>query len=301
MKRRHKFLLFILMLYLAVALAYSLVNPLFEAPDEHWHYFTAQYIADTGQLPSVAVDDNYDEWLSQEAAQPPLYYLLGALIIAPVDTDGAREQVWLNRLAWIGNASALANVNQFVHTPHEAWPWQGFALAAHLLRGLSVLLGLGTLLCIYGSGRYLWPTRENRALLATALAAFLPQFSFIHGAISNDTLITFLSSLAIWQLLRLWYTAVTRTHLLLLGITIGLTALTKNAGVLLLIYTIGVLILLGIRDWRPSPKTNLQSLISNLLLVTLPVLLIAGWLWRRNWLLYGDWTAANQVHPHCRR
>lgn len=302
MKKRHPRLLLILLLYLAIALAYSILNPLFEAPDEHWHYFTTQYIADTGQLPAIPPDDNYDEWLSQEAAQPPLYYLLGSLIVAPIDTEGAREQVWLNPFSWIGNAAALTNVNRFVHTPHESWPWQGFALAAHLLRGLSVLLGVGTLLCIYGSGRFLWPAQENRALLATALAAFLPQFGFIHGAISNDTLIAFLSSLVLWQLLRLWFTAVTPPRLLLLGITIGLAALTKNAGVLLLVYALGVLILLEIRDWRlvlskaevPETKNNLQSLIINLFLVVTPVLLIAGWLWWRNWQLYGDWTAANQ-------
>ncbi len=294
MKNRRPHLLLILLLYLAISLTYSIMNPLFEAPDEHLHYFTAQYIADTGRLPAVAPGDNYDEWLGQEAAQPPLYYLLGALIIAPLDTHGAREQVRFNPLSWIGNTSALANVNRFVYTPDEAWPWQGFALAAHLLRGLSVLFGAGTLLCIYGSGRYLWPTHENRALLSATLAAFLPQFGFVHGAISNDTLITFLSSLAIWQILRLWVTAVTPPRLLLLGITIGLAALTKNAGVLLLIYALGILILLAIRDWKPKTKNNLQSLVSNLLLVAIPVLLIAGWLWWRNWQLYGDWTAANQ-------
>ena len=126
MKTRHLRLLPILLLYMVITLAYSILNPLFEAPDEHWHYFTAQYIADTGQLPTIPPGDSYDEWLSQEAAQPPLYYLLGSLIIAPIDTDDAREQVWLNPFAWIGNAAALANINRFVHTSHEAWPWQGF-------------------------------------------------------------------------------------------------------------------------------------------------------------------------------
>ncbi|MCB9421593.1 MAG: DUF2142 domain-containing protein [Ardenticatenaceae bacterium] len=294
MKNRHSRLLLILLLYLAIALAYSIVTPLFEAPDEHWHYFTAQYIADTGHLPVIPLDDSYDEWLSQEAAQPPLYYLLGSLLITPIDTADAREQIQLNLFAWIGNATALANVNRFIHTPYEAWPWQGLVLATHLLRGLSVLLGLGTLLCIYGSGRFFWPEQENRALLATALVAFLPQFDFIHGAISNDTLITFLSSLVIWQLLRLWFTVVTPPRLLLLGITLGLAALTKNAGVLLLVYALGVLVLLAIRDWKPEPKNRLQSLIIHLFLVIAPVLLIAGWLWWRNRQLYGDWTATNQ-------
>jgi hypothetical protein len=30
----------ILAIYLLVTVGYSAVNPLFEAPDEHWHYLT---------------------------------------------------------------------------------------------------------------------------------------------------------------------------------------------------------------------------------------------------------------------
>jgi hypothetical protein len=75
---------------------------------------------------------------------------------------------------------------------------------------------------------------------------------------------------------------------LLLGITIGLAILTKNAGLLLLLYTIGVLILLAIRDGRR------RQLARALVLVIVPAVLIGGWLWWRNWSLYGDPTAANQ-------
>lgn len=279
-------LILILVCYLLITVGYSVFNPLFEAPDEHWHFFTAEHIASTRSLPVVA--EPPDEWMGQEAAQPPLYYLLGALILAPVDTEGAREQVWLNPFAWIGNAAALTNVNRFVHTTLEAWPWQGYALGAHLLRGMSALFGLGTLLCTFASGRLLWPSNQHSALLATALVAFLPQFGFVHGAISNDALITFLCSAALWQLLRLWQTHVTRRRLLLLGVTVGLAVLSKNAGVLLLLFAAGALLVLAIRDKRP------QILGETLLFVILPVLLLGGWLWWRNWMLYGDFTASNQ-------
>jgi hypothetical protein len=169
-----RWLLLILVAYLLLAVGYGRLTPLFEAPDEHWHYFTAQYIADNRALPSVTAD--YDEWLSQEAAQPPLYYLVGALLISPIKAENGREALWLNPFAAIGDASEPNNINRFVHTPAEDWPWQDFALAAHVLRLFSTLLGLGTLVCIYGSGRLLWPTAPEIALLATALVAFLPQF-----------------------------------------------------------------------------------------------------------------------------
>jgi hypothetical protein len=296
MTRRRALLALILLGYLALTLAYGAINPLFEAPDEHWHFFTAVSIADTGRLPSVT--DPPDEFLGQEAAQPPLYYALGAALLAPFDTTGWREAIWENPFAWIGDASALTNVNRMVHTLAEAWPWRDWTLAAHLLRAFSTLLGLGTLLCIYGSARLLWPESTVRPLLATALVAFLPQFNFIHAAITNDALIIFLCSLALYQLIWLWPDTpdpmpdltglgrpVRSMRLILLGVTIGLAALSKNAGVLLLIYSLGFVAVIAWRAGRP------RTMLSAWALVGLPALLIAGWLWARNQVLYGDWTA----------
>jgi hypothetical protein len=85
-------------------------------------------------------------------------------------------------------------------------------------------------------------------------------------------------------------------RLLLLGLTIGLAILSKNAGILLLAFAVGSLALLQLSivngQWsianRQSLISNLQSLISNLLPVILPALLLGGWLWWRNWQLYGD-------------
>ncbi len=279
----------ILLGYLAITLGYSIYNPLFESPDEQWHFFTADYIATNGRLPIV--EPATSDWLGQEAAQPPLYYLLGALIIAPIDTAGATDSLWLNPYAWIGNADALANVNRMVHTPGEAWPWKGYALAAHLLRVFSTLLGLGTLLAIYGSGRLLWPDDPVKPLLATGLVAFLPQFNFIHASVTNDALITFLAAAALWQLISLWQRPETDRlwlRLLGLGFTVGLAALSKNAGIVLLVYSLGFLLVLAIRTGR------LRLIGQAVVGVAVPAVLIAGWLWWRNLSLYGDFTAANQ-------
>lgn len=297
MKRQRALLAPILLGYLAITLAYGVINPLFEAPDEHWHYFTADFIANTGRLP--VVQDPPDEFLGQEAAQPPLYYLIGAAIIAPIDAGGGREGVWLNPFAWIGDADALANVNRMVHTPAEGWPWQGYALAAHLLRILSTLFGLGTLLAIFGSGRLLWPESTTRPLMATALVAFLPQFNFIHASITNDALVTFLCSLGLYQLIWFWrnlhpaaaFDKRLILRLVLLGLTIGLAALSKNAGALLLAYSLGFLIILAVRDGLYRHGRSLAALVG---LPVVVAVLAAGWLWLRNWRLYGDWTAANQ-------
>ena len=294
MNRQRTFLWMILGGYLVITLAYGTINPLFEAPDEHWHFFTATHIADSGRLPRV--ENPVDEFLGQEAAQPPLYYLIGAVIIAPFDTAGWREAVWENPFAWIGDASALVNINRMGHTPAETWPWSGISLATHLLRILSTLFGLGTLLAIYGSGRLLWPQAGTRPLMATALVAFLPQFNFIHASVTNDSLITLLCSLGLYQLIWFWRKMpaagpLDRRLLLrcfLLGITAGLAALSKNAGALLILYSMGFLAALALRDGRP------RLIWQSALAVGVPAVALGGWIWLRNAMLYGDWTATNQ-------
>jgi hypothetical protein len=107
-------------------------------------------------------------------------------------------------------------------------------------------------------------------------------------------LITLLATLAVYQLLRIWQTALSWPRTLLLGITIGLAALTKNAGVLLLIYA---LIVFSLKYAAETPLFSLRRArryaphMGGLVLL---VVLIAGWLWLRNQTIYGDWTATNQ-------
>ncbi len=294
MKRQRLALILILAAYLLLTLASGALNPLFEAPDENWHYFTAQSIAETGRLP--AVEDPPDLWMSQEAAQPPLYYLLGAALISPIDSSQAKEMVWPNPAVQLGDASSPTNINAYVHTEDEGWPWQGYSLAVHLIRAFSAVLGLGTLLSIYRSGRLAWPAAPERSLLATALIAFLPQFVFLHGSVSNDALIICLSSLGLWQLLAMWYGGVSWRRLALLGITAGLAILSKTAGLLLLAYAAGFLTLLAWRDHRHAGR---GALVKQWLWTVGPVVvigvLIGGWLLWRNWQLYGDITATTAI------
>jgi hypothetical protein len=307
--RTHRTLLAtILGVYLALAVGYGVVTPLFETPDEHLHFFTADFIARERRLPTT-LDDGL---MGQEAAQPPLYYALGALLITPIDTSDANGQLWANPLTdtpatagqlWSnpqadpGNirGESLAhppiNVGMFVHTSDEAWPWQGYALAAHVLRLLSALFGLGTLLAIHAAARLVWPSDPGRALLATGLVAFLPQFAFLHGAVSNDAAITFFAAAAVWQLLRLRLEPPTTGRYLLLGLTIGLTILSKAAGLLMLAYAVGVL---GLLAWVQADGRRWAETARAALLIALPALLVGGWLLWRNWTLYGDITAANQ-------
>ena len=108
-------------------------------------------------------------------------------------------------------------------------------------------------------------------------------------------MIIFLCSLGLYQLIWLWRRLPSgpldrrgALRLAALGLTCGLAALTKNAGILLLAYSLGFLLMLALRDGRRRFIWQAAAL------VAVPAILVAGWLWLRNGRLYGDWTATNQ-------
>ena len=285
-------LIAILAIYLFLVLAYGAVNPIYEAPDEYHHFFAIKTIADFGKLPSTK--DGISYLAGQESAQPPLYYLAAALLIFPLDLSGAEDALWFNPAVQMGNTDSIGNTNVFVHTSNEGWPWKDYVLAVHIVRAFSSLLGLATLLLIYSSARMVWPDKASIAYIATMLVAILPQFSFLHASISNDPLIIFFSTAAIWQLLRMWNRGINSISIILLGLTVGLAILSKVTGILLLVYALIFIAVMVWRNNRYKGSSLVGGMAKYMVMVLVPVAAISGWLFWRNWKLYGDVTATSE-------
>lgn len=273
-------------IFCLIATGYSIVTPLFESPDELWHYPYVWHIAQTGSLP-VQLPGQPQLW-EHEGSQAPLYYLLAALVTWPIDSSDLPLLLNRNPHADIGLVTPDRNINMVIHTPREAWPWQGAVLAVHLVRFFSVLLATGTVWLIYLLGLLLYPTRPEIALVAMTLVAFNPMFAFIAGSINNDNLITFTATLTLWQLLSLLSQSgdkpLSLWQLVGLGCLTGVTALSKLSGLGMLGLAILTLLWLGWRQrsWR-------IALVGNSV-VFLMTAIIAGWWYGRNLLLYGDWS-----------
>ncbi len=271
-------------LYLALTLAYNVATPLFEAPDERDHVAYANWLADGNGLPHL-VDDRGEVG---EIWQPPLYYALVSILIAPIDRADLATIAPLSA-DWRAGLSRVAHY----HTPAESFPYRGAALAVHVARGASAALGLVTVLAAYAMARRLLP---GHALLAAALVALNPQFIFMSAAVNNDNLVIALCSVALWILIKLildeehppgrrgqtaWFVA--------LGFVWGLAALAKLTGL-----TLGLVIGLTLfylarreRSWRP--------LVAGGLLTGGMMLLVCGWYFWRSWQLYGDPLAWNEM------
>jgi len=192
----------LLLLFVALGVTYSLVVPPFEASDELWHYPMVKTIADNWRLP-VQDPANVGPW-RQEGSQPPLYYLVGALATAWIDTSDMAQVRHLNPHVDNGVATPDGNINLIVHNPElEAFPWRGTVLAVHLLRLLSVLMSAAAVYLSWLVVREVLPGSPFLALGTAAVHAFTPMVAFIAGAVNNDNLVMPLSNLALLMLLRL--------------------------------------------------------------------------------------------------
>jgi len=179
------------------------------------------------------------------------------------------------------------NVNAFVHSHAEAWPWRGLALAVHVLRMLSALAGMVTLLSIYATARLLWPETPLIALCAAGLAAFLPQFGFLHGVMTNDGFLIAACSLVLYLLTRAALEGFPMRYGIGIGVGVGLAVLAKMTGVALALYTGAWMFGLTwyAAGWRRALRLTM--------LYGVVVLLLCAWLFWRNQALYGDPTAVS--------
>ncbi|HHW86764.1 MAG TPA: phospholipid carrier-dependent glycosyltransferase [Chloroflexi bacterium] len=279
-ERRQQILL--VAVYLMLAVMYSAVTPLFESPDEVWHYEYIRWLA-AGKGLAAPEDVGVAPW-AQEGSQPPLYYLLGAAITAFIPAENADAVLRYNVHTAVGNADAFGNKNFMLHGEADAWPWRGVVLAAHITRLLSVTLGGVTVALTFLLAQLALPGWPAMAVLATALVAFSPQFLFISASTNNDNLVTALATVTLYLCARLlsvstrpvWWAWV------VLGVVMGLAALAKLSGLLLVA---PVAFTLAVAAWRARSWRNFWQAAW---LIGGVVLLVAGWWYLRNWLLFGD-------------
>ncbi len=270
-------------LFVVIAGVYSVVTPLFEAPDEVWHYGYVHWVAGGNGLAAPHEVDGVTLW-AQEGSQPPLYYLLAGLLTQPLPAGDWTSSVRYNPHAAVGNADSFGNRNYLLHGAWDAWPWRGIALSAHIARFYSIVLGAATVVFTYLIGRRLAPGSAPVAPLAAALVAFTPQFLFLSASVSNDNLVTAICAAGVWLCVGIADspTQPRLRWLVALGVLLGLAALAKLSGLLLGGLAFVALGLAGrrLRSWR--------FWLGGSALVVVVAMAVAGWWYWRNWLLVGD-------------
>ncbi|HEU0169709.1 MAG TPA: hypothetical protein VFS62_18190 [Chloroflexota bacterium] len=259
------------------------VTPILEGPDSYSHFQYIRSLATQHQFPDI---NNRDLITSarQEAAQFPLYYLVAAAISWPISTADMPRVVILNPS---GGSKGDTNRNYEFHRPYSGFP-HGTELAARVIELFSLLCGLVTVSCAI---LLAWLYKPRRPLLWLGSGIVLsgtPAFDYYTGLVSNDMLVTALSSgtvvaLACWLRTRqerwAWASAA----------GIGLASLAKLNAIGLAAVFVGA-------AWyiHRNAKGRMRALAQ----VAAGIVVLDGWWFLRDALAYGDPTgmiALNKV------
>jgi 4-amino-4-deoxy-L-arabinose transferase-like glycosyltransferase len=218
----------VIAVFAVFAIAYTRITPLGASPDElsHLHYITG--ISDHLRLPPA------DE---PERQQPPLYYLLGA-IVARLTGDDAR-----------------------------------------LIRLVSVVLGVLTILTVYLVARRLFPLRPYLAVGAAGLVALLPETQYLAGAINDDNLAWLAGALLVLAGVVVMQSGVLSTRLALgAGLAVALAVLAKET---VWVLALLLLVIVVVRFRRQLRALQIAALV-------LPSVVLAGWWFVRNAVAFGS-------------
>ncbi len=273
----------LLAVFFILAIVYSVVVPIFEGPDEDDHFRYVKYLADQHSLP-VQLFQTGGGAAGHQGWQPPLYYGLAALVISPVDTSDFEQHLWRNPAASYQGDRTCCGRNLYFHTPNEDFPYHGTTLAVHLARAVSIIFGALTVSLIYFLVLTVFPDAPWLALSAAALAAFNPSFIFASMLVSNDAPLAAFCTLALLLGVRLIVgkTMPTMTNFAFMGLAIALGLLVKTTALGLIPFALAVGMFLASREKKWSILWN--AVIG----VHVPVVLLTGWWFIRNQLVYGD-------------
>jgi hypothetical protein len=280
--RKHIPFLVILAAFIALAVGYSVVTPLYEPTDEVGHFRYIEYLRIFRQLPAPRVNG-----VLIQSHHPPLFHAAAALVSAwvpldrPWDYEPELNPHWGYRY-W---EPGVDNKNQFMHRADEDWPYRGTTLAIHVMRWFNVVLGALTVWLAYRLAQTIFPERRAFALGATAFVAFNPMFLHLSGGINNDVAAGLASTATLWVCMEIVGHASRDNlpkHEIQLGVLLGLALLTKF-NLLALLPVIEIALIAAAyrqRSWKAFVRANV--------IILGLAMLIAGWWYLRNMLRYGE-------------
>jgi len=273
-------LLLILALCALLGVGYAWATPIGAAPDERAHLEYVRVLATERRLPVLNLEQRRQDAagdIGYEAHQPPAYYVLAVPF-------------------YLAGQSVA-----------------GEAGAAQGCRVLSILLGLAGTAGVWLLAREVAPARPALWAAAAAVAAFLPMRLAVLASVSNDALAEASSSLALWMMVRPLApgrAAATTRDAVRLGGALALALLAKQSAIVLLPPALLALYLWtrpapllkpaagtpgsarrtvrGQNPAAPAAEPDVRLFLVSGLIVGAVLLILAGWWYLRNHLVYGD-------------
>jgi hypothetical protein len=175
-------------LYFLLAIGYSLLMPIWEAPDEGAHYHLAWYLHYRNIY--APPQKNY------EASQPRAFYYLGSWILEGIDKINPELTAYYFPKEYKYN----------IRVRERRFDWNDgnyrFLLGVYALRWLNILFGGLALWLNWKTFKLIVPEKGTLRLAALSLAALTPQYLHIMSSVNNDTIGTLAGTLLFYLVIR---------------------------------------------------------------------------------------------------
>jgi hypothetical protein len=266
---------------LANAVAWSLIIPPFEVPDENAHYAYVQQVAERGTVPRQVLPEGLLSPAEDNTLGAILFYRMIGDSHDPAPMSELQQAAVVAaespRLSTSGSGDALsATNNPPLYYALEAIPYKlgssGTVLdRLALMRLLSGLMAAVTVLLIFLFLAELLPGTPWAWTAGALAAAFQPLFGFMSGGVNNDNLLYLMSAGVLWALARTFRGGLTPVNGALVGGFLGAGIVTKLT-LLGFIPAVAVGLLVALwRGWRSERALVLRGAAWALALAAAPV------------------------------
>ena len=195
---------------LLTAVAWSLIIPLFQVPDEPAHVAYAQYLAETGSPPS---GDGAKHSFSKQERKLLNAVQWKAVMHRPQNEPPATataDQAFERLADDQGNPAGAGGFTSATNNPplyyaaeaavYQLTPSSSLPDRIHAMRLLSALLAAVTVLLVFLFLRELIPDTPWAWTVGALAVAFQPMFGFISGGVNSDNLLFAASAGVFWAL-----------------------------------------------------------------------------------------------------
>ncbi len=221
---------------LANGLAWSLIVPPFQVPDENAHYAYVQQIAERGTLPRGVAQEGPLSPREDAILNASLAYGIVGHRDNPAPLSEAQQQVieaaQRQNLSARGSGNALsATNNPPLYYAIQAIPYKlaGGAVLSKLaaMRVVSALMGALTVLLVFMFLMELLPGCSWAWTTGALMVAFQPLFGFMSGGVNNDDLLYLCAAGMLWAVARAFRRGLDARGGALIGGFVGLGLISK--------------------------------------------------------------------------
>ena len=242
------------------SLAWGLLTPTFQIPDEHFHLSYVQDLAEHGEppKPTAGTTDGYSEEMN---------VITGAAALGPINFNPVGRPNWshqqdaevnavLARKPNTDNPGAVVGLRDYpplyygaLVPVYEATHAAGGSTldAITLIRILGSLLAGVTVLALVAFLRELFPGREMLVGGVALIVAYQPVFTWIQAGVNPDALLIPLGAVLFWLFARAWNRGLSVRSAAGIGLVVAASVLTKLSALGLVV---GLVLGLALLVWR---------------------------------------------------